>query len=56
MFLKSTSKYVCLILFLFGGKSVQGQSSKVIDDHFKALKQHDVKAIASGYSDSAKAF
>ena len=29
---------------------------KVIDDHFKALTDHDVKAIAAGYADDAQAF
>jgi len=32
------------------------QTSKLIDDHFKALSQHDVKAIAAGYSDDAKIY
>ncbi len=57
MFLKSISKYGCLILLFSASKSGFGQSSKkLIDDHFKALKQHDVNAIASGYSDSAKVY
>ena len=32
------------------------QMPKLIDDHFKALKNHDVKAIAAGYADDAQVF
>jgi len=44
-----------LLLFLVAlGNCVFSQTSKLIDDHFKALSAHDVKAIAAGYSDDAK--
>jgi steroid delta-isomerase-like uncharacterized protein len=36
--------------------SLFGQSSKLIDEHFKALRAHDVKLIASGYADNAQVF
>ena len=53
---KSVIKYF-LIAFSFSGINMaHGQSSKLIDDHFKALISHDVKAIAAGYADSAKVF
>jgi steroid delta-isomerase-like uncharacterized protein len=32
------------------------QSSKLIEDHFKAMSNHDVKAIVAGYDDSAKVY
>jgi steroid delta-isomerase-like uncharacterized protein len=32
------------------------QSSKLIVDHFKAMAEHDVHAIAAGYDDSAKIY
>jgi steroid delta-isomerase-like uncharacterized protein len=32
------------------------QQSGLIADHFNALTKHDVKAIASGYDDSAKVY
>lgn len=35
---------------------VYGQIPQVIDEHFKALTSHDVKAIAAGYADDAQAF
>ncbi len=47
----------CLFVSLVtAGYGVYGQSSKLIDKHFKALINHDVKAIAAGYDDSAKVF
>lgn len=58
--MKLTSKPLvafCLFVSLVtAGYSVCGQSSKLIDDHFKALSNHDVKAIAAGYADSAKVY
>ncbi len=32
------------------------QTSNVIDNHFKALTAHDVKAIAAGYADDAQVY
>lgn len=32
------------------------QSSSLIDEHFKALNAHDVKALASEYADDAQVF
>jgi len=48
----------CFILWILLGGYVNafGQSSKLIDDHFKALASHNVKAIAMGYADSAKVY
>jgi limonene-1,2-epoxide hydrolase len=47
----------CLfVLLVIAAKSVYSQPAKLIDDHFKALANHDVKAIAAGYDDSAKVF
>ena len=58
MFLKIKSffKFLFSILVFSAATSVYAQQSRLIDDHFKALSQHDVKAIASGYADSAKVF
>jgi steroid delta-isomerase-like uncharacterized protein len=56
MVLKSISKFVCLALLLAISKTSFAQTSKLIDDHFKALKAHDVKSIASGYADDAQVF
>ena len=36
--------------------SAFAQSSKLIDDHFKAMSNHDVTAIAVGYADDAKVY
>jgi len=52
-------KNVPPIIFLIGMLAVTtgySQSSKLIGDHFKALVAHDVKALAAGYSDSAKIY
>ncbi|HWZ14757.1 MAG TPA: nuclear transport factor 2 family protein [Mucilaginibacter sp.] len=50
-------KNVCLAFWLFAfAQNVCGQSSKLIDDHFKALTDHDIKAIASGYADDAEVY
>lgn len=32
------------------------QSAQLIDDHFKALSAHDVRALVNGYADSAKIY
>ncbi|HEY2581620.1 MAG TPA: nuclear transport factor 2 family protein [Mucilaginibacter sp.] len=56
MVLKSIVKSICLILLCTVSKSAIAQSSKLIDDHFKALKAHDVKSIANGYADDAQVF
>ncbi|MFI5138627.1 MAG: nuclear transport factor 2 family protein [Sphingobacteriales bacterium] len=46
-----------ILCFLLGGYTNSFcQSSKLIDDHFKALASHNVKAIAMGYADSAKVY
>jgi steroid delta-isomerase-like uncharacterized protein len=42
--------------FLFIADTIFGQTVPVINAHFDALSKHDVKAIASGYADSAKVF
>ncbi|GAC1308706.1 MAG: hypothetical protein NVSMB24_22850 [Mucilaginibacter sp.] len=50
-------KNACLVFCLFAfAQNVWGQSSKLIDDHFKALTNHDVKAIASGYAEDAQMY
>lgn len=53
---KPTITFYLFVLLATAGNSLYGQSSKLIDDHFKALANHDVKAIAAGYADSAKVF
>jgi len=53
---KTTAKFVVFCILLGSTINAFSQSSKLIDDHFKALKAHDVKAIASGYADDAQAF
>jgi steroid delta-isomerase-like uncharacterized protein len=52
-YLKNISLAFCLFAF---AQNVCGQSSKLIDDHFKALTNHDIKAIASGYADDAEVY
>ncbi|MDP9046616.1 MAG: nuclear transport factor 2 family protein, partial [Bacteroidota bacterium] len=37
-------------------QNVAGQTSKVIDQHFAAMRNHDVKAITSGYADDAQVY
>ncbi len=44
------------VLCLFGTQRIFAQSSRVIDEHFKALNSHDIKAIAAGYSSDAQVF
>ena len=44
------------LVFLFIGEPGYCQSAAVINAHFDALIKHDVKAIASGYADTAKVF
>jgi steroid delta-isomerase-like uncharacterized protein len=44
------------VLLLLAAANAYSQSSKLIDDHFKALIGHDVKAIAAGYDDSCKVY
>ena len=43
-------------LLLFFAVRGYGQSASVINAHFDALIKHDVKAIASGYADTAKVY
>jgi steroid delta-isomerase-like uncharacterized protein len=49
-------KILFSIVLFFIGANVYCQSAAVINSHFDALIQHDVKAIASGYADTAKVF
>jgi steroid delta-isomerase-like uncharacterized protein len=42
--------------FLVVGTNTYSQTPKLIDDHFKALTTHNVKAIAAGYADSAEVY
>jgi steroid delta-isomerase-like uncharacterized protein len=51
---KISLTFTILIFIAFG--SAYGQSSKLIDEHFKALSSHDVKAIAAGYSEDAQVY
>jgi len=53
---KPAITFYLLVLLTTIGNCAFSQSSKLIDDHFKALANHDVKAIAAGYDDSAKVF
>src|SRR3569833_864170 len=41
---------ICLTAWAYG------QTPRIIDEHFKALTSHDVKAIVAGYSGDAKVF
>jgi steroid delta-isomerase-like uncharacterized protein len=54
MIQKTFSIFVALFFIAFG--SVYAQSSKLIDDHFKSLSNHDVKAIAAGYAGDAQVY
>jgi steroid delta-isomerase-like uncharacterized protein len=54
--IKRIIQFIIIFILLGSYSNTFGQSSKLIDDHFKALEAHDVKAIASGYSDSAKVY
>jgi len=54
--LKAINKYLLITVLSSCFTAGYCQSSKTIDDHFKALMAHDVKAIAAGYSDSAKVY
>src|ERR1700761_5296881 len=45
---------VLLVFFSSVFFFANAQTSKLIDEHFKALSQHDVKAIVAGYADDAK--
>jgi steroid delta-isomerase-like uncharacterized protein len=54
-----TSAFKRLLLpVIFSGVffSAQAQNAKLIDEHFKALTQHDVTAIVAGYATDAKMF
>jgi steroid delta-isomerase-like uncharacterized protein len=44
------------VLCLFGTQTILAQSSAIINEHFKALNSHDIKAIASGYATDAQVF
>jgi steroid delta-isomerase-like uncharacterized protein len=50
--------YAILLFFALGAISLiaNGQSSSLIEAHFKALSRHDINAIASGYADSAEVY
>jgi steroid delta-isomerase-like uncharacterized protein len=54
--IKTAIKFIVFCVLSGGCINAFSQSAKLIDDHFKALKNHDIKAIASGYSDSAKVY
>ena len=47
-----------LLFFAIAAISLRanGQSSPLIDAHFKAMSRHDINAIASGYADSAEVY
>ncbi|HZX59415.1 MAG TPA: nuclear transport factor 2 family protein [Mucilaginibacter sp.] len=44
------------VLSLLGTQRIFAQSSRTIDEHFKALNSHDIKAIAAGYAADAQVF
>lgn len=48
--------FPCIITMLVCVQSIYAQSSNLIDEHFKALEAHDIKAIAKGYADDAQAY
>lgn len=54
--MKSLFKVIafCLLSGLTAG--AYGQTPQLIDDHFKALMNHDIKAIAAAYADDAQVF
>ncbi len=58
MYLKfrAVTRYLVLSLLILGMQPAYCQSSDVIANHFNALAQHDVKAIANGYADDAQVF
>jgi len=45
-----------VVLCLVGAQRISAQSSRIIDEHFKALNSHDIKAIAAGYGSDAQVF
>jgi len=46
---------ILCLLTLFSIGNVKGQSA-VIEDHFKAINNHDIKAVASTYAPEAQVF
>jgi steroid delta-isomerase-like uncharacterized protein len=44
------------VILLAGFQTVRGQTSNVIDEHYKAINNHDVKTIATEYTADAQAF
>jgi len=54
--MKLPIKYLLFAVLILGIQKAYCQAPSVIDDHFKALVNHDVKAIANGYSDDAQVF
>ncbi|MBS1525584.1 MAG: nuclear transport factor 2 family protein [Bacteroidetes bacterium] len=45
-----------VMVMLAGVQNLYGQSSNVIDEHYKAINNHDIKTIASEYAGDAQAF
>jgi len=54
--MKSKILITIAVVLLTGMDFAFSQSPNLITDHFSALSMHDVKAIASGYADSAKVY
>jgi steroid delta-isomerase-like uncharacterized protein len=54
--MKSKTLLISTLLTLIISARAYCQSTPVINAHFDALIKHDVKAIASGYADTAKVF
>lgn len=52
--MKTAIKLSLVLVLLILCDKTFAQTSKLIDDHFKALIAHDVKSIAAGYSDDAQ--
>ncbi|MBS1501536.1 MAG: ester cyclase [Bacteroidetes bacterium] len=54
---KTTTLLACGIFILLAGiQNAYGQTSNVIDEHYKAINNHDVKTIAAEYAADAQAF
>jgi steroid delta-isomerase-like uncharacterized protein len=54
--MKTAISIILLMMVLGLCNRAYCQTSKIINDHFTALKNHDVKAVAAGYADDAQVF
>ena len=48
--------YAAFAILVWSGRIVEAQSTDLIDEHFKLLNSHNVKALANEYADDAQVF